>query len=145
MSAGLEELIPAGVERVRRELVLARFIGKLVVDHGIDQLRQRVADATAGAPAPHQLATQEGAADAPIQPATEPSLADAAPSDGHHGAVVADLALPDYDDLPAVHIVAKLAGLTLQERDQIEAFERSHRNRQTVLGKIDQLRSEASP
>lgn len=51
-----------------------------------------------------------------------------------------DLALPDYDHLPATHIVAKLAGLSQADRDRIERFESAHRHRRTVLGRLDQLR-----
>ena len=41
------------------------------------------------------------------------------------GAVVDvdDLVLPDYDHLPAAHVVAKLASLTPAERDAVEAYE----------------------
>ena len=53
----------------------------------------------------------------------------------------ADLALPDYDQLPAAHIVGKLVALTQSERDDIEAYEAAHRHRRTVLGKLDQLRA----
>ena len=50
------------------------------------------------------------------------------------------LALPDYDQLPAAHIVGKLEGLTQLERDSIELYETAGRHRRTVLGKLDQLR-----
>jgi hypothetical protein len=53
---------------------------------------------------------------------------------------VAELALPDYDHLPASQIVAMLSDLDADERDQIEGYERVNRNRRTVLGKLAQLR-----
>ena len=53
---------------------------------------------------------------------------------------VDDLVLPDYDHLPAAHVVAKLASLTPAERDAVEAYELANRHRRTILGKIDQLR-----
>ena len=44
------------MDRVRREIVLARFIGKLAVDQGIRELRTRIEDANGtrsdAAPAP---------------------------------------------------------------------------------------------
>ena len=52
---------------------------------------------------------------------------------------VAELALPDYDHLPASQIVAMLRDLDAGERDQIEGYERVNRNRRTVLGKLAQL------
>ena len=51
-----------------------------------------------------------------------------------------ELALPDYDQLPASHIVSKLAGLTPSELDAIDAYEMANRHRRTVLGKIAQLK-----
>jgi hypothetical protein len=51
-----------------------------------------------------------------------------------------DLALPDYDHLPASQIVAMLGDLISDERDDIEQYERANRGRRTVLGKLDQLR-----
>lgn len=51
-----------------------------------------------------------------------------------------DLALPDYDRLPASQIVAMLDDLVPAERDDIERYERANRGRRTVLGKLDQLR-----
>ena len=48
--------------------------------------------------------------------------------------------LPDYDHLPAAHVVAKLASLTRSERDAVEEYELANRHRRTILGKIDQLR-----
>jgi hypothetical protein len=40
--------LPAVVGRVQREIVLARFIGKLVVDQSIREARQRVGSVVAG-------------------------------------------------------------------------------------------------
>jgi hypothetical protein len=51
-----------------------------------------------------------------------------------------DLALPDYDHLPASQIVSMLGDLISDERDDIEQYERANRGRRTVLGKLDQLR-----
>ncbi len=55
----------------------------------------------------------------------------------------ATLALADYDHLPASDVVSKLAGLEPDERDAIEAYELNGRRRRTILGKIEQLKSEA--
>jgi hypothetical protein len=50
------------------------------------------------------------------------------------------LALDDYDHLPASQIVAMLADLDDDERAAIGDYERAHRHRRTILGKLDQLR-----
>ena len=73
----------------------------------------------------------ETAAEAVVAETVEPELPTAD---------VESLALPDYDQLPAAHIVGKLEGLTQGERNVIELYETAGRHRRTVLGKLDQLR-----
>jgi len=119
---GLLDQVPAAIGRVQREIVLARFLGKLAVDQGLRELRQRlegvvVPPATAG-----------------VEPTAEPHVSSAEPGDP------ATLALADYDHLPASDIVSMLAGLEPEERDAIEAYELQGRHRRTILGKLDQLR-----
>lgn len=87
----------------------------------------------------------------------QPADAPASTPDAGGGAAVADratststdlpatgeLALPDYDLLPAAHVVAALGDLEQDERDAIESYERARRHRRTILGKLDQLRRES--
>jgi hypothetical protein len=127
----LFDQVPAAVERVRREIVLARFIGKLAVDQGIRELRTRIEDAN------RPRADSGVDSSAPITE-TEPTAQ-------HESGELIDvetLALADYDHLPASHVVSKLAGLDPDERDAIEAYERNGRKRRTILGRIEQLKSE---
>ena len=131
------EQIPALVDRVRRELVLARFIGKLVVDRGLHEARARLDDA---------LSVSAG--DAP-ETALQTVLEDTEVVDVDHAGVedrqrVEDLALADYDQLPSAHIVAKLDGLDAVERNAIERYERSGRHRRTILGKLERIRQESA-
>lgn len=78
-------------------------------------------------------------------PPTEPmGPAGAAPGNGSHrdpsSRAAADaLAIPGYDVLSASQVVARLTGLDREQLDLIRAYEAAHRNRQTILGKIDQL------
>jgi len=44
--------------------------------------------------------------------------------------------------VPASDVVSKLAGLEPDERDAIEAYELSGRKRRTILGKLEQLKSQ---
>ena len=56
--------------------------------------------------------------------------------------VVADeLPIEGYDDLAARQVVDRLGDLEPVELVTVEAYERSHRNRSTVLGKIAMLRA----
>jgi hypothetical protein len=132
----LFDQVPVAIDRVRREIVLARFIGKLAVDQGIRELRARLEEASG---------TRAGSAPDPT-PDEAPPLEDAGPPDPHEGGDDIDvtlLALADYDHLPASDVVSKLAGLEPDERGAIEAYELNGRRRRTILGKIEQLKSEA--
>jgi hypothetical protein len=51
-----------------------------------------------------------------------------------------DLAIAGYDDLSASQIVDRLEGLADADLDAIRAHEAANRARNTILGKIDQLR-----
>jgi hypothetical protein len=122
--------VPDVVERVRREIVLARFVGKLAVDQGVREVRGRVESLLT------PPSEEPPPAPAPVAP---PSVATDASDSGPSSD---SLALDDYDQLPAAHIVAKLHGLRVDERDAIEAYERANRHRRTVLTKLEQLRSD---
>lgn len=126
VGAKVLESIPTAVERARRRVEAAHFLGKMAVGEGVRQVRERLADGGGEASAPPPAVP-----DAPERDAVEASDAPDAE----------ELALPDYDQLPAAHIVAKLGGLSDAEIDAVERYERSHRHRRTVLGKIDQLRN----
>jgi hypothetical protein len=143
--------VPATVARVRQELVLARFIGKLAVDQGAAEVKRRLS----GRPEPSSDARHTARGDntpagtspnrptstTPATPSREtgPNLVDTEDGDDS-GRDAAGLALADYDQLAASQVVAMLAGLTAAERDAIEVHERRGRHRRTILGKLEQLR-----
>ncbi len=135
------EGLPASIDRARQQLLVARFVGRLAVEQGVGELRRRASGAD-GRTRAGSAATASGA-----EPSggigTEPTVETAVDRGG--GVVTdlpdgADLALPDYEQLPAAHIVAKLPGLRQAERDEIERFELANRKRRTILGKLEQLR-----
>jgi hypothetical protein len=49
------------------------------------------------------------------------------------------LPIPGYDALSASQVVERLAGLSTDELGDVRAYETAHRNRRTILGKIDQI------
>lgn len=49
------------------------------------------------------------------------------------------LAIPGYDELAASQVVERLVGLSRAELDEVRCYEAAHRNRRTILGKIEQL------
>jgi hypothetical protein len=101
-----------------------------------------------GAPAPVPSAATAAAAAAASATGTEhaetddgptawrPEPASSAPS---AGAAVTGLAITDYDELSASQVVDRLEGLPRHELEAIRDYERTHRARNTILGKIDQL------
>ena len=136
------EELPSSVERARQQLVAARFLGKMVVDQSLVQARRRLGIVTV--PSEPRERTARPSRDAAVPPTETTTSVGRSRDDAGRGPgelpEAADLALPDYEHLPAAHVVAKLEGLTQAERDDIEAFEAAHRHRRTVLGKLQQLR-----
>jgi hypothetical protein len=123
LGAQLVDDAPDAVKRARQELSNARFIGRLAVDQGIAQLRTRLSDTQA----------PESQPDVPA-PGPLPEV------DTERDRLSAgDLALPDYDTLPAIDIVAKLEMLSATDRAAIASYESKNRQRRTVLGKLAQL------
>jgi hypothetical protein len=132
--------VPPAAERVRRELVLARFLGKLAVDQGLRELRSRLLPTDAPADAAVERSTTEDADDAEVSSPPVRSV-DEATTPVEQPPTSDALALSDYDHLSSAQIVSKLAGLDESELDAIEAYERAGRHRRTILGKIEQLRA----
>jgi len=145
--------VPSAADRVRREVVLARFLGKLAVDQGVRELRARLTPpdtaepdtaqpTDTGAPAPQRDrpspsagSDATAASEAPVDTTIDTSVDTRVDT-----AEAAGLALVDYDHLSSAQIVAKLDGLDAVERDDIERYEREGRHRRTILGKLAQLR-----
>ena len=53
-----------------------------------------------------------------------------------------DLAIPKYDSLNVEEIVGRLSELSQIDLAKVDAYERKHENRTTVLGRIDSLRKD---
>lgn len=53
-----------------------------------------------------------------------------------------DLPIQDYDSKNASDIVSELSGLSQVDLGKVDAYERRHQNRTTVLGRIDPLRGD---
>jgi hypothetical protein len=55
--------------------------------------------------------------------------------------VVPPLPITNYDSLTAAQIIGLLDALSPAQRNRVAEHETAHRNRRTVLGRIDQLRT----
>jgi hypothetical protein len=117
------ELAKVGRDRFETRVNVARMIGQFAVAKGKMELAKRTATAPATTPASPPIKVER----------VDPVVAADAPS-------VESLALHDYDTLAAAQIVTRLASLMPSELDAIEAYERGHRGRRTILSKIAQLR-----
>ena len=122
--------LPTNITKAKQQIDFARFIGKMAVDRGVAGLAARLGETST-----------ESSSLIVDTSMTEPEVADDATSNAPE-IDADDLALVDYDQLAASHIISKLAGLTDEEVTEIEHYELVHRGRRTVLGKIDQIRSE---
>ena len=61
------------------------------------------------------------------------------PAPGADAPASDELPIPGYDALSASQVVERLAGLGREELDAVHAYENAHRQRRTILGKIEQL------
>jgi hypothetical protein len=109
-----------------------------IVTTGLATLRERAEEALTALstavneamPASETARPEPRGSEAPAAPATVRSSA-AGPGP--------DLAIPDYDDLSASQVVDRLDGLALTDLEAIRVYEATHRARNTILGKIDQI------
>ncbi|HUS41549.1 MAG TPA: hypothetical protein VMY16_02675 [Ilumatobacteraceae bacterium] len=138
---GVVDKVPAAAERVKREVELARFLGKMVVDQGVRELRTRLSPNERAGIGSTPTAPTDGRSDAPDR--AEVEVEQSTPAAGRVDAErpdVTTLALADYDHLSSAQIVGKLDGLDAAERTAIERYEEVGRHRRTILGKLEQLR-----
>jgi len=134
-------------KNVEGQLGQARSVGEVASAYGGPQVLRLVTDQLANAKARAEeainaLGSLAGTADAPGPrvapgPSAAPSARAAAPGAGDGGG--GGLAIRDYDELSASQVVDRLDGLSGPELDAIREYETSHRARNTVLGKIEQL------
>jgi hypothetical protein len=119
---------------MQRHVTSARSLGQVALAFGLPKLRERVEG---------MLSRRPTAA-----PAARPkSVVTTRPPTVNHLSVARDtdapgsdeLPIPGYDALSASQVVERLAGLGRDELDAVHAYETAHRQRRTILGKIEQL------
>jgi hypothetical protein len=110
-----------GRQKFENRVQVARFIGEMSVTFGRKELAKRISERQAATTA---AVSVEAASSGQVR-----HNADApAPFDG-------------YDTMAAAHIVQQMRSMTPAELDAVAEYERQHRNRRTVLAKVDQLRA----
>jgi hypothetical protein len=152
--------------QVQQRTTTAKSIGQVAMTFGVPMVRQRVERDLGSArqraqtflgsiggidtsPSRPPAAKTTDKADAPAtakpstRPAAQPSASEAngTNTNGSNGTSGAgeSLPIPGYDTLSASQVVERLAGLSADELDSVRAYEGAHRNRRTILGKIDQI------
>jgi len=136
---------------VRQHVTTARSLGQVALAFGAPKLREKVgrtvgdayhrAEALLGSPAsnpaPARVTPNVTARPASAPPVARPEPAPA--SSNGNLAASAELPIPGYDALSASQVVERLIGLAPEELDAVHEYEASHRQRRTILGKIEQL------
>jgi hypothetical protein len=107
----LPKVKPIGLKEVNQQISSARMIGTMTVT----QARREIEKLLPKSPT---------VADAPIDTV-----------------VVPPLPITNYDSLTAAQIIGLLDALSPAQRNRVANHETAHRNRRTVLGRIDQLRT----
>jgi hypothetical protein len=107
----LPKVKPVGLKEVNQQINSARTIGIMTVNQARREIEKLL-------PKPPTVT------DAPIETV-----------------VVPPLPITNYDSLTATQIIGLLDVLTPAERERVADHEKAHRNRRTVLGRVDQLRS----
>ncbi len=144
----LPKLAARGRQTVEQRVLVGRFIATLVAQ----QARQRVVETmrpgtgrtseSATRPAEAEPSTTSSTRTARDEPRPDHDDANRAesPAETRDEARVR-LAIDHYESLSATQVIPLLAALDPDDLAAIETFERAHRNRRTVLGRIEQLRS----
>ncbi len=154
-------------EQVSHQASNARSMGQFAWTFGLPKVHKRAERRVAqlrdtaaqllpsrgSAPAlAHSAPTPAAAPTAEASPADDrmhsaaPSLPTRVPASGavngaRAAAARAELPIPGYDALSASQVVERLAGLAASELAAVRSYEAAHRNRRTILGKIEQLES----
>ena len=94
--------------------------------------------APAPAPAPGYTAPAASTVPAPKVDVGS-SKTNGGPLGNGDGTESAELPIPGYDALSASQVVQRLVGLSADELAAVHAYEAAHRQRRTIIGKIEQL------
>lgn len=136
----LPRLVEKGRQQADGQVAVARMLGQMAAGKGQQEIGKALNDL---------WARLSGASDTneepPSPPAEEKPAPKARPSRSAAARASApsadDLAIPGYDSLSAPQVVQRLSGLSPDELDAVGAYETATRHRQTILGRIAQLKS----
>lgn len=136
----LPRLTERGRQTVEQRLMVARFVGTIAAQQGRREIERRLSGLARRSTTPPGPTSTGPTNTGPTSTGSASAAAEQV-SDTRSG-MAPDPALPigDYTSLSATQIIGLLADLDLEELDEIERFERSTRNRRTVLNRIEAIR-----
>ena len=149
----LEELLAVGprlASRTRRPVEIQRRLGGGVPCVG-PLLRPKEQVRVPGSETPERVtvldvlaepvADDQGAPAGANAQSAAPAAADVdgTPTDTADVPDAAELPITDYDSLAASQVVPRLATMRAADLERVGTYERSHRNRQTILHRVAQL------
>ena len=109
--------------------------------HGSDDFSRRVFEPEIPAPGPRPEATPAAGTrgESGATPRRAPVWLSGGPANGSGSP--ASLAIPGYDSLSASQVVQRLEGLSSSELEEVRRYEAAHRQRRTILHRVEQLLS----
>jgi hypothetical protein len=109
--------------------------------HGGDDFSRRVFEPEIPAPGPRRGAapTPGARGESGATPWKAPVWLSGGPANGTGSP--ASLAIPGYDSLSASQVVQRLEGLSSSELEEVRRYEAAHRQRRTILHRVEQLLS----
>jgi len=166
MAEELPALVEKGRNRIEGRVATARMVGQFAVQMGLREagrrVRQvidqqpgsapggtrvpeaRVVKAPAEGRVPERRVPERRMPASPVPEARVPGarVQESVDHDGGAAGVRGgELAIPAYDTLSASQVVKRLAGLSVEELEEVAAYERANRHRATVLNRVEQLLS----
>ncbi len=141
----------------RKQVDQAKSMGEFAVTFGGPRLRRKLEEGVSAArKSAETVLANLGSADGEVaingydgaSPPARPEPASPAPkvvaavppaTSAAASSAGAELVIPDYDELSASQVVARLEGLRREELEAVRAYEAANRARRTILFKIDQL------
>jgi hypothetical protein len=137
----LPELVRDGRRQAEQRVVLARFIGRMAVHVGRQELNKRLTAMRQPAPAAAPAVVVDTTATETVTRAAAETATRPERVEGLVQVAVEDLPIAGYDSLSASQVVGRLASLSADELDAVESYESTNRSRRTILAKVTQLRT----
>jgi len=154
------KLVEKGRHRVEGQVHTARLVGQFAVQMGRRQLEQSLGHLGARRDHVPEHDADDDDGDSGVGPRADVEAPAMAPSMrdepepvserrrppvwlgaevGNGSGSPSSLAIPGYDSLSASQVVQRLEGLSSPELEEVRAHEAAHRQRQTILHRVEQL------